>query len=172
MTYREVQKIRKPWIWIGITVPGMIITGLFGFGMNRQIIQGQPFGNHPMSDPGLIMAFFMILFLFVFLALLVGFANLTTVADETGVSYRFFPFQMKFHKIPWDTVGSCGVITYNPVRDYGGWGVRSGKNGKAYNISGNTGLQLQLKTGEIILIGTQKKPELVDFLILCDKIMD
>jgi hypothetical protein len=51
------------------------------------------------------------------------------------------------------------IRTYQPIREYGGWGIRYGSSGKAYNISGNTGMQLELKDGTRILLGTQKPEE-------------
>ena len=43
------------------------------------------------------------------------------------------------------------------MMEYGGYGMRSGsrKYGKAYNVSGKTGLQLYLSNGKKLLIGTQ-----------------
>jgi hypothetical protein len=51
------------------------------------------------------------------------------------------------------------------LAEYGGWGVKgfSGKN-RAYNISGNIGLQLTLKNGYKILIGTNNQEKLRMYL--------
>jgi hypothetical protein len=76
-----------------------------------------------------------------------------------------FPFQFKYNEISWNDVLTIEVRKYKPIREYGGWGYRfSFKNGKAYNISGNMGLQIVLKNGDKILIGTQKPDELMEFL--------
>ena len=165
MTYKEVQKFRQPWIWMILAIPGLLIVGLFALAINRQILHGQKFGNHPMSDNGLIVTFILVLLLFVLLAMLAGFAKLTTLVDENGIRYRFFPFQFNFHKIGWDEMDQCNVVSYSPVREYGGWGVRSGKNGKAYNVSGDKGLLIRLKTGKSILVGTQDDERINDFLV-------
>jgi hypothetical protein len=45
---------------------------------------------------------------------------------------------------------------YDAIKEYGGWGLRSKKNKKAYTVSGKHGIQLLLKNGKMILIGTQK----------------
>ena len=54
----------------------------------------------------------------------------------------------------------CYVRKYSPLREYGGWGVRGsfGKN-KAYNVKGNQGIQIELKKGGKVLVGTQRKTE-------------
>jgi hypothetical protein len=69
--------------------------------------------------------------LFVIIALLFGLEKLTTLINDRGIAFRFFPFQFKFRRIDWGMLNSCEVITYNPIRDYGGWGIRTNKSGKA-----------------------------------------
>jgi hypothetical protein len=164
MNYREIQQFRQSWIWIGLTLPGMLIIGLFGFGIKRQVIDGQTFGNNPMSDTGLIVTFACVLLVLLLLVLLFLFARLTTEINHSGIAFRFFPFHFTFRRISWDTVEKYEVITYNPIGDYGGWGIKGNKYGQAYNVSGNLGLKIYLKTGKEILIGTQKKTELTSFL--------
>jgi hypothetical protein len=39
--------------------------------------------------------------------------------------------------------------------EYGGWGIKYGKMGKAYNVSGNRGVQLEFTDGKRLLIGSQ-----------------
>jgi hypothetical protein len=164
MNYRENQKFKEPAIWIGLTVSALVVIGIFGLGFYRQIIQGRQFGNNPMSDNGLTVAFALVVFLFLSVFLLFGFAKLTIEIDRRRIAFRFFPFHFKFQQIGWDKIEKFEVITYKPIRDYGGWGIKFGKKGKAYNVAGDKGLQLQLKSGKNILIGTQKAAELSDFL--------
>ena len=51
---------------------------------------------------------------------------------------------------------------YKPIREYGGWGIRYGRGGKAYNVSGNKAVQLVLKNGKRLLIGSQRPDKLVE----------
>ena len=85
----------------------------------------------------------------------------TTIRSE-GIYYRFKPFRRKprFHQ--WADIERFYVRKYNPIREYGGWGVKKGrkKASTAFNVRGNMGLQLELKNGKRILIGTQKAEEL------------
>jgi len=164
MIYKENQKFKEPAIWIGLIISGMVVIGIFGLGFYHQIVQGRQFGNNPMSDTGLIVTFVLVVFLFLSVFLLFAFAKLTIEIDRRRIAFRFFPFHLKFQQIGWDKVEKFEVITYKPIRDYGGWGIKFGKKGKAYNVAGDKGLQLQLKSGKNILIGTQKTAELTDFL--------
>lgn len=165
MIFKEIQKFKQLWIWIILLTAGLICAGTFGYGFYIQIIQGQKFGNKPMSDNELIIVFISVIILFVLIFLLIGFAKLTTVIDKNGIEYRFFPLHFRTHRIEWNSVEKYEVIKYHPIRDYGGWGIRYGRKGKAYNVSGNIGLQLYLKSGKNILIGTQKEKELIEFLL-------
>jgi len=51
--------------------------------------------------------------------------------------------------------------TYRSFREYGGHGIRYSNNGKAYNVSGDRGVQIELLNGNRVLIGSQRAEELV-----------
>ena len=44
--------------------------------------------------------------------------------------------------------------------EYGGWGIRYGATGKAFNVQGNQGVKLTLKSGQTLLIGSLRPAEL------------
>lgn len=88
--------------------------------------------------------------------------KLTTRIDETGIYYQFFPFHLKLKQISWSEITKAYVRIYDPIGDYGGWGLKGGwskARGKAINVSGDIGIQLELANGKKLLIGTQKKME-------------
>lgn len=88
--------------------------------------------------------------------------RLNTKIDEQGIYYQFFPIHLNQKFIPWSDLKSCEVIKYNSLTQYGGYGYRISffKNkGTAINIGGNHGIQLVLKSGKRLLIGTQKEQE-------------
>jgi hypothetical protein len=98
------------------------------------------------------------------LTLLIFFMKLSTRIDEEGIQYQFYPFHFSMKKISWDKIEKVGVRTYLPISEFGGWGLRGGfffnkGKEKAVNISGNIGIQLILKSGKKLLIGTQKESE-------------
>jgi hypothetical protein len=65
----------------------------------------------------------------------------------------------------WNEVQQCYIREYSPIFEYGGWGWRySFSNGRAYNVSGKIGLQIVLKNGKRILIGTQKANKLKEYI--------
>lgn len=90
--------------------------------------------------------------------------KLSTRIDEKGIHYKFFPFHIKYRVINWADIKTAYVRDYDPITEYGGWGLKGGRlwnksNGTAVNIKGDIGIQLELKNGKKILIGTQKKEQ-------------
>ncbi|WP_204320176.1 hypothetical protein, partial [Klebsiella oxytoca] len=65
---------------------------------------------------------------------------------------------------PWDKINQSFVTQYNAIGEFGGWGLRGlGKN-KAFNISGDKGIQIVTQDGSKILIGTNKADEAMEVL--------
>ncbi len=92
-------------------------------------------------------------------AMLIFSIKLKTKIDDQGVHYQFVPFHSNFKLFSWKEIKTCHIRKYNPVLEYGGWGFRTGflrNRGSAYNIKGNQGIQIELKTGKKILLGTQQ----------------
>ena len=114
-----------------------------------------------LSSSDLILETFAIVTIVIVLAilLLVFFTTLKTEISSEGIGYRMWPFHTKKKLIPWSEIESAEVKQYKPLRDYGGWGMRISTNGRAYNIKGNIGIQIQLISGKSLLIGTQKGRE-------------
>jgi len=162
--FREEQQFRQPWIWM-IIIP--IIMGglfLFAFGFNKQLLQGEPFGDNPMPDAGLIITGVFSILMMVGLTFLFYNMKLVVEIRRDGLYFRYPPMINKFKKISKEEIEKIEVRQYKPIKEYGGWGIKTGaKNyGKAYNVRGNIGLQLHLKNGNKILFGTQRKDAIRD----------
>ena len=91
------------------------------------------------------------------------FFRLSTRIDEKGIHYQFFPVHFSIKTIGWSEINSAIIRNYDPIGDYGGWGIKGGslwgEKGKSITISGDIGIQLKLKNRKLLLIGTQKKSE-------------
>ena len=62
--------------------------------------------------------------------------------------------------IPIAEVTHFEARTYSPLREYGGWGIRGMGSSRAYNVSGNRGVELTLMDGRKVMIGSQRADEL------------
>ena len=90
---------------------------------------------------------------------LLCFGELRVEVRDDALYVRLFPLTRE-HRFAWDALLRCEARTYRPILEYGGWGVRCSRAGKAYNVSGNRGVQLELRDGTRLLIGSRRADEL------------
>jgi len=161
--FQETQKMRQIWIWVLL----FATFGLWMWAFVQQVVLGQPFGNRPASDTGLVL-----IGLVVFVPLiLITRIKLITEVRQDGIYYRMTFFMPRFKHILPSQIKSFEVRPYKPVSEYGGWGYRTAfnkKKGSALSMSGKTGLQIELTNGKKLLLGTQKPEE---FITAVKKIM-
>ena len=152
--FYEKQSFRQWWLWVILLIP---IT-IFLFAAYSQIFKGEQFGNRPMSNQGLFIALGLTLAVGVLFTIM----RLETVVTDEGICVRFFPFHLSYRQYTWNSLNRFYVRTYKPLSEYGGWGLRQGFSGqgKAYNVAGYHGLQLEFTDKKRLLIGTQKPQEL------------
>jgi len=92
------------------------------------------------------------------LLFLVGRSVLVTEVQEAGLRVRLWPLPAKTYA--WTDIASAEVRQYAPLREYGGWGIRFGFSGMAWNAHGDRGVQLVLTSGRRVMIGSQRSDEL------------
>ncbi len=122
---------------------------------------GRPEGQRPGPD-GVLLAFALLL-LAVCLGTgwLVFWGRLVTEVAADGLGVQLRPLTRR-HRFAWEDIESAEACTYRPIAEYGGWGVRSGRGGKAYNVSGNRGVQLVLRDGRRVLVGSRRPEDLLE----------
>ena len=154
--FREVQWLRPWWLWlllVGLVVVAVAkLAGLLVPGLTREE------GTAPSSGE-IWRAILAVIVLATFLAYLYV-PRLTTEVGRGRLCVRFFPRHLSFLRIPLDDVIRCEAVTYRPVQDYGGWGIKGGRGSRAYNASGNRGVRLDYADGTHLLIGSQRPDEL------------
>ena len=153
--YSEKQRFRQWWLWLLILIVSLIGPIVFLWAIFQQVIMESPIGNNPTSD--LVLMILGLIFGIGFgigIPLLMYTTGLDTEVREYGVCIRFRPFHRKSVVFSFESVQKAEAITYNPLQDFGGWGFRYRRNGKAYNVRGNKGVLLTLKDGKNVLIGS------------------
>lgn len=151
--YREEQKFDQWWIRAIVII--VVLSTWFGF--VQQIIIGKPFGPNPASNPAVILITILI---GVGFPVLMFSVKMVTEIDTSQIYIKYIPFFRKTIRL--DETAHYEIRKYRPIWEYGGWGIRWGgiKQGWVYNMSGNMGVQLTLKNGKRILIGTNQ-PEIL-----------
>lgn len=130
--FDEKQRFTQWWIWLSLLL-------LAAFAINDGDLEG------------ITVAVVLLLFAVI---------RLETQIKPDGVYVRFFPFHIRYRRFLWEDIERFSVERYSPVFKYGGWGIRLGKNCKAYSVGGRMGLHLHLKNGKLLLIGTRKPDEM------------
>ncbi len=158
LLFREEQKFGSRVLYLSMGVIYSIPVAIFGSAFYYQLYLGIPWGDKPISDGGLVVIAFFVLFILAGSAYLIFGSKLVTVVTGNEIRVTFKPYFYKPVVFDPEDIDRFEIRTYKPIREYGGWGVRYGgkNNGKAYNVRGKTGLQLYLQNGKKVLIGTQK----------------
>lgn len=149
--FQEKQRFRlkRQFILVAIPPAGMTLLLIW------QVILGHPWGKHPLSNANVIG---WTIFLWLVYLRLVTVRLVTEVRPgELAVGMRGL---WRERRIPLGEIKSAKTITYDPVRDYGGYGIRTTRRGTAYIAGGNRGVRLELAKGGTLLIGSERPEEL------------
>ena len=136
--FEEKQKFTQWWLWVIL--------------LSFPIISVGPFDDNEINVYYVLIGLAIPLLFYLF--------ELRIKVNNDGLHYQFFPFHLKFYTIKMDEIESFKAMEYSPLKEYGGWGIKYGFKGKAYNVSGNKGVKIFLKNGANIMFGSQKHKEL------------
>lgn len=150
--YREVQYMRRVW-WVMLLIVAMTVLVWWGF--VQQILLGEPWGSDPASD--WIMWLIWLIFGIGFPLLFLIMRPIVEVSEES-LTIHYIPLTKR--TVPLADIEDVAARTYKPLREFGGWGVRGSGHRQAYNVSGNQGVEVTLRNGDTIMIGSQRAPEL------------
>lgn len=115
----------------------------------------EPAGERLFTLSGLLIAPALII------AISAGF-RLKTWVEAAHLTFGF-PLGLR-RTIPLEEIRSAEPVTYRPLRDFGGWGLRSGRMGVIYNARGNRAVRLSLVNGKVILVRSQRPDELAQVI--------
>ena len=146
--FYEIQQFRQKWIW---TILLIVLFVLF-----LPIISG---------IVSILLGVILILTGFCFIWLFYSMKLINEIKGDS-IHIKFSPFTTQI--IHFSEIIKYEIRQYRPIIEYGGWGIRFNRSGKAYTVSGNIGIQIQLSAGKGILIGTQQPNEFLQAMKLYD----
>jgi hypothetical protein len=153
--FLEEQRFRQFWVYLLLAIPVVIMW----WGFLEQIILGRQWGDRPAPNWVVILTWLL------FGIGLPGFfwmLRMNTRVDGTGVEVRWSPIKSGA-TVAYSEIECHESITYRPIREFGGWGVRwGGKQRRAYNVSGDRGVELFLTDGRSIVVGSERSDELAN----------
>jgi len=142
--FKETQRYPAKWLW-SLSSIGILLLAAITFW--PWVFQGVSLQNLDYST--LIALGFLLLIIAYFAS-----SNLNLTLTHFGVTVRLRPWQLKPDLYPWENIAQVYIRKYDPIKEFGGWGLRASTKGNAVSLYGNTGLQLVFKRGDTLLIGT------------------
>jgi hypothetical protein len=155
LRFDERQHLRTWWV-LGLV---LVVVALSWWAFVEQIVFGRPFGNRPASDAAV---WALTLGFGLGLPLFIGVLSLRTTVDGDELVLHWRPFRRR--RIALADIASARAVHYRPIRDYGGWGLRYGRGGWCYSMSGDRGVMLELRDGRRLLVGSWRAEELAEVL--------
>lgn len=154
--FYEKQRFPLRRIGLALATPPTIMLGLLAW----QVVLGHSWGKQPMSNGNLIG---WTIFLWIVYLRLITVQLVSEVGDgELRVGFRgLWPTR----RVPLGDIQSAETVTFDPLRDWGGYGIRSSRQGRAYIAAGNRGVKLKLAKGATLVVGSQRPEELAGILI-------
>lgn len=153
--FHEEQSLRQTRLLILTAIPpvSMLVLAIW------QVALGHPWGKQPLSNTSVVG---WTIFTWLIYLRLITIQLITDLRpQELSVAMRGF---WRSYLIPLANVQSVRVVTFSPLRDWGGYGMRSSSRGKAFIATGNKGVELELTKGGIVLVGSQRPEELAGAL--------
>lgn len=136
-----------------INILFLFVAILFIWAFIQQVIFCIPFGTKPAPDIVLVI----VLFFTMGIPLLFG--RMVTVVNEKKVMVTFGYLGWIKKRIPISDIKEVEVITYRPLRQFGGWGIRCGwfrgERVCCYSAKGNRGILITISNNRKFIIGSQ-----------------
>jgi len=154
--FHEAQRFRQWRLRILLALP----PAFFWFLLIWQVWLGHAWGKHPMSNAGVI--FLLVVLSLLYLRLVTVRLDIAVFDEKVRVALRG-AFWRRW--ISGNTIQAAKAVSYNAVRDYGGYGIRSGRLGRAYIAGGSRGVLLKLAGGEQVLLGSNRPDELAAVIL-------
>jgi hypothetical protein len=154
--FREEQKFNTWLRWlVGITMIAAVLLSLYALKKEYGL-------RYPPDTKEYIVVVVAGIGVPIAIAILFYFLRMETEVRADGLYIRFVPFHIRFKKFALNNLSECYARRYKPIREYGGWGIRYSLtgSGRAYNVSGNDGVQLVFEDGMKLLVGSQKAGKL------------
>jgi hypothetical protein len=151
IAFEEIQAFRQWWLLLPLAIAAIAAWSMF----LTQVAFSQPVGTNPASD---VVLWIVLAVAGILLPGLMLSVRMRTTVDADAITIRYRPFTTRRLRLA--EIEHAAAVTYHPILDYGGWGLRWSLKGWCYSVSGNRGVLVTLRDGKQVMIGSRRAEEL------------
>ena len=140
--YRE-RTWAPAWVWVLIWGACLAVAGATIYAAGRD----------PMSTTALVLTLGAVLFFPLLMSALFLCLDVEVRADQLFIA--FGPLHLVRKRIRYRDMESAKAVTYSPLREFGGWGIRPTGGKTAWTIRGNRAVRVVLRSGKQIYVGSR-----------------
>ena len=148
--YREEQPFARTWVWIPVTIVTMVAWYFF-------------FREWFLSpEDTKLPAALWIMFILVGVVTPALFFSMRLIVTVSRRELKVNMWPLYRRTVAVADITSVEAVTYRPIMEFGGWGVRYSLTRRAwgYTVSGKEGVQLDLANGKKVLVGSKENTRL------------
>jgi hypothetical protein len=154
-SFYEKQKFKSVFIY-----SLLILAGLIGAYLSLdKVLMNLPFA---WNDGSMMLYVLAVFILPVTLLLIFSITRFDSIINDDGIFYRWMPYKKTFNMIDWSAVKELYIVEAR-TRSLGK--TKTHNHGETHFLGGQYGLQIIMKSGRKIFLGT-KKPEEVNRILL------
>lgn len=152
MAFREVQRFRQPALVAFVAIAAALQWALVTY----YLVLGRSFGGESPTVPAVLVPWAL---LGVGLPVVLWRLELVTEVGPDELRVTFGPTPAR--AIPGSAIAGFRVVTYRPLREFGGFGARWASGGRrAYTAGGRRGVEVDLVGSEQVVLGSRRPEEL------------
>ncbi len=150
--FREVQRLPHRRTALMLAIPPAVMLGLLIW----QVVLGRTWGRQPMSNASVIL---WTVFLWIVYLRLIRVRLVTEIrGGELVIAMQGL---WRSRRVRISGISSAETIGLDAKREYGGYGIRTVREGKAYLANARRGVRLRLSDGSMLVVSSQKPDELI-----------
>ena len=148
--YRE-RSWAPAWVWVLMGAAFLASIGPSLYFAYGQGVPGQPVEGMSVRGAGMLAGVVAL----VFGLLLATFSCLDAEVRSDHILVSFGPLRLIRKRIRYSDVRRVGAVTYRPLREFGGWGIRWRPGKSAWTIRGNQAVNIELRNGKTVFVGSR-----------------
>jgi hypothetical protein len=161
--FYEEQRLPLRRVAVALLIPPCAMLGLLIW----QVVLGHPWGKPPVSNGNIIgwtVFLWLVYVRLITVRLVIEVRSEVRGAGRAGELIAGLRGLWRARHVALSDIQSAETISFDPARDYGGYGIRSNRSETAYVAAGGEGVRVKLKTGAALVLGSRQAGELARIL--------